>query len=117
MRDNAAACECLPGFSVSAESGVCVQCPAGFYCVGGADKKEECPHAANSDPGAGSTDMCLCPEGYFGTGSVGCTRCPAGQKCAGDGEAEACPLGTTSNAGANSCQCAKGFFGEGIPTP
>ena len=63
-----------------------VECPAGYFCPGGASDKRLCPEGTYAHA-SGSTDPADCLP---------------------------CPSGSTSKAGSSECQCDAGYFGDGI---
>lgn len=94
---------CQPGFWFDGK--MCVVCPAGFFCKGGAEDKEACSANAGSYCPAGTLSFQLCPAGYFclgnsagpnacvvdagrycpeGTATPAGSVCPVGSYCTGD---------------------------------
>lgn len=75
-------CETCPaGYELSGTAGgsgtVCTPCPAGEYCIGGADPGALCE--AGSYSAVGSSSCYECPEGtYSSAGAETCDSCPKG---------------------------------------
>ena len=89
---------CPPGKTYS-ENGLCINCPAGFYCPGGASVP--CPAGKTSTGGIAATSQAACtncPIGYYCPGSGAVVPCNAGYYCPG-GASVACAAGKTSAGG------------------
>ena len=53
-------------------------CQSGFYCPGDGTK-QSCPSGfITTTTGAASNTQCICPSGYYKSGST-CTQCPSGK--------------------------------------
>ena len=114
---------CPPGFGCDHESGQLHQCERDTYssplgvCVA-------CGPNAQSPPGTGSVDECMCDVGYVKEGGVGgggrcvackagtvyddgqgqqCLPCPAGKYCLGRLHSEPCPEDMYSHQGSAVC--------------
>lgn len=87
---------------------VCLACPSGHYCPGGAARKP-CPVGASSGKGAVSVEECMCLPGFkalhAATQGTRCEPCPHGRKKVGFGNSDCtkCEPGSVAVNGSSSC--------------
>lgn len=102
-------CGCRQGYTE--EDGVCVPCPAGYYCPPEAEM-QKCPELTSSDPGAQSIADCWCQNGLYDHGGA-CVVCPENSYCVQSVVYECIPgaISTANSSASTDCACA---LGEGF---
>ncbi|XP_028816912.1 multiple epidermal growth factor-like domains protein 6 [Denticeps clupeoides] len=103
---------CPGGSYVS--SGICLECPAGHFCIGNVTAPRRCPVGTyNIHPGKGNfLDCQTCPAGLISTlDGVDCKMCPTGYSCnSTTGALTLCKAGRYSPEGHTDCiPCPPGF--------
>jgi hypothetical protein len=113
---SASACVCGPGYS-GPNGGVCVECVANTFCVGGNTPPQNCPSLySTSRKASSSASDCICMAGYFGPPGGTCSLCTEGSYCTGDGTKTECPGNTNSvysppgSVSVAGCVCNSGYY-------
>ena len=67
---------CKAGYYL--DDGACIRCPAGHYCPGGMETKQECLAGEYNDLTGSehSSDCAICTNSYSSAGAISCTACP-----------------------------------------
>ncbi len=112
--------KCAPGYmgSLAMASGKCVECYAGFACLGGDEGAVQCNEKFPGSTSAGGSDAktlddCnLCQGGYHrvSVGAVGCAACAVGTYALPNNQETSCKACT--NAPANAKYLTNGQFND-----
>ena len=129
-------CQSCPAGSVSPGTGSfsCSECPAGTFSEAETGNGRAvcvlCPHNSTSKMGSKTASDCKCIPGYTGSstctpcsagtykvneGPEACSLCPSGKYSPVEGATSiskciACPKDTSSDEGAEGCECLPGFY-------
>ena len=107
---------CPNGYFCSNTSEAPIECPNGYYSLGGATECTPCP-AGHYCPTSSALPI-LCDQGTFSAGLAStCSLCTAGQFCmdgstSNSSSMNICPLGSYCPDGATKLKCPAGTFGN-----
>lgn len=116
-------CMCAAGFYRDRQTGLCLQCAAGFFCSGSESVK--CTESRTSLPQSSLTEHCnitRCQDGKFWDAtSATCLFCPVGSFCRSNSMIPCPAHATTMHIGSDSpelCRCVPGYSwqkADGVP--
>ncbi|XP_070552128.1 fibrillin-2-like [Ptychodera flava] len=115
VQGSSCSASCTAGEYYESSTNMCVDCLAGYYCVGGNTAMAPCPGGTyNDQPSQDEEDDCQdCSTGsYSSAGSESCTLCPGGFMCpiAGLSSPTECGQGYFANNGSAACTaCPAGY--------